>query len=172
MEGETVSRKGFIRSATLLAVLPAGFAASCGGGTSSNGGGGQTTPATTPDETAASPEETTVAEETAATEPPPESADAIASASDVPPGSAAEFEDGGQPAVLVHLDGGEFVAYSAVCTHRGCTVAFQPDSGELACPCHGSVFDPANGAAVVAGPATSPLEEIPVTESDGSVIRA
>jgi len=137
------------------------------------------TPEPTPEETArattAEEEAAENAEETTAAETPSEnadepSADTIASASDVPPGSAAEFEDGGQPAVLVHLESGEFVAYSAVCTHRGCTVAYE--SGELACPCHGSVFDPANGAAVVAGPATSPLAEIPVTERDGSVARA
>jgi cytochrome b6-f complex iron-sulfur subunit len=96
---------------------------------------------------------------------------AIASESEVAPGSAFKFKDSGSPAVLVHLDnGGDFVAYSAVCTHQGCTVAYQ--GGELACPCHGSVFDPANGAAVVAGPAPRPLPEIPVKVEGGEVVRA
>ena len=95
---------------------------------------------------------------------------AIASESEVAPGSAHKFEDSGQPAFLVHLENGDFVAYSAVCTHQGCTVAYK--NGNLACPCHGSVFDPANGASVVAGPATRPLPEIPVKVEGGEVVRA
>lgn len=97
---------------------------------------------------------------------------AIAQESEVEPGSAVEFtdEETGQPAVLVHLEGGDFVAYSAVCTHRQCTVGYS--DGQLACPCHGSVFDPANGAAVVNGPANQPLPEIPVEVQNGQVVRA
>jgi cytochrome b6-f complex iron-sulfur subunit len=95
---------------------------------------------------------------------------AIASESEVAPGSAHTFKDSGEPAVLVHLDDGDFVAYSAVCTHQGCTVAYK--DGNLACPCHGSVFDPADGAAVVAGPAPRPLPEIPVKVEGGEVVRA
>src|SRR5919202_7028884 len=66
---------------------------------------------------------------------------AIASASEVAPGNAVTFKDAGNPAVLVHLKNGNFVAYSAICTHQGCTVAYR--NGQLACPCHGSVLDPA-----------------------------
>ena len=95
---------------------------------------------------------------------------AIASESEVAPGSALTFKDSGNPAVLVHLKSGDFVAYSAVCTHQGCTVAYKGD--KLACPCHGSVFDPAKGAEVVAGPAPSPLPEIPVKVEGGEVVKA
>ena len=95
---------------------------------------------------------------------------AIASESEVAPGSALKFEDSGNPAFLVHLDNGEFVAYSAICTHQGCTVAYK--DGNLACPCHGSVFDPANGASVVAGPAQRPLPEIPVKVRGDEVVKA
>jgi len=95
---------------------------------------------------------------------------AIASESEVAPGSAYKFKDSGNPAVLVHLKSGDFVAYSAVCTHQGCTVAYK--GGKLACPCHGSVFDPAKGAEVVAGPAPTPLPEIPVKVEGGQVVRA
>ena len=95
---------------------------------------------------------------------------AIASESEVAPGSAYKFEDSGNPALLVHLENGDFVAYSAVCTHQGCKVAYQ--DGNLACPCHGSTFDPANGASVVTGPATRPLPEIPVKVEGGEVVRA
>ena len=95
---------------------------------------------------------------------------AIASESEVAPGSALKFEDSGNPAFLVHLDNGDFVAYSAICTHQGCTVAYK--DGNLACPCHGSVFDPANGASVVAGPAQRPLPEIPVKVRGNEVLKA
>jgi cytochrome b6-f complex iron-sulfur subunit len=94
----------------------------------------------------------------------------IVSESEVAPGSAFTFKDSGNPAVLVHLKSGDFVAYSAVCTHQGCTVAYK--GGKLACPCHGSVFDPAKGAEVVAGPAPSPLPEIPVKVEGGEVVKA
>jgi Rieske Fe-S protein len=72
--------------------------------------------------------------------------------------------------MLVHLESGDFVAYSAVCTHQQCTVAYKNE--QLACPCHGSVFDPASGAEVVNGPAQRPLPEIPVEVRDGEVFRA
>jgi Rieske Fe-S protein len=95
---------------------------------------------------------------------------AIARTSEVAPGSAVKFEDSGSPAVLVHLNSGDFVAYSAVCTHQQCTVAYR--DGQLACPCHGSIFDPADGAEVVSGPAERPLPEVPVEVRGGEVFRA
>ena len=72
----------------------------------------------------------------------------IAKKSEVGPGSSIPFTnaDTGQQSVLVHLESGEFAAYSAVCTHQACTVAYQPQTQKLACPCHGSVFDPARSA--------------------------
>jgi len=95
---------------------------------------------------------------------------AIAQESEVAPGGSVTFRDGGQDAVLVHLDSGDFVAYSAVCTHAACTVAYR--DSQLACPCHGSIFDPANGAEVVSGPAQTPLPEIPIEVRNGQVLRA
>ncbi len=101
-----------------------------------------------------------------------EGGEAIARVADVPRGSSVEFTDGDlqQPAVLVHLEDGNFVAYSAVCTHRQCTVNYR--DGKLACPCHGSVFDPARDAAVEAGPAPRPLPNIPVEVRGDEVVKA
>ncbi len=93
----------------------------------------------------------------------------IAAEGDVEPGSAVPYTDAGtgQPAVLVRLEDGEFVAYSAVCTHQGCTVAYR--DGKLACPCHGGVFDPARGAAVVSGPPPRPLPPAKIRVKKGKV---
>jgi cytochrome b6-f complex iron-sulfur subunit len=93
----------------------------------------------------------------------------IAQVAKAPPGSAVNFEDGGNPAVLVHLQNGKFVAYSAACTHQCCTVAYQ--NGELACPCHGSVFDPSKGGAVLDGPAQASLPQLPISIQNGGVYR-
>jgi Rieske Fe-S protein len=98
---------------------------------------------------------------------------AIAKESEVETNAALPFRDSetGQPAVLVHLQNGGFVAYSAVCTHQGCTVAYKKQPRRLICPCHGAVYDPANDAAVESGPAPSPLQEIAVEVRDGEVVR-
>ena len=67
----------------------------------------------------------------------------------------------GAPAVLFRTKTGVF-AYSAICTHQGCTVEYMDVSQTLKCPCHGSVFDPFNSAKVVAGPALRPLASVKV----------
>ena len=62
---------------------------------------------------------------------------------------------------------GQFVAYSAACTHRGAAVS-AGDGTTLHCPAHGSEFDGATGA-VLKGPASSPLASVPVSASNGVV---
>ncbi len=98
---------------------------------------------------------------------------AIAEVSRVKPGSAVPFTDAGsgEQAVLLRLEDGEFAAYSALCTHMGCVVAYDRDENTLECPCHGSIFDPASGAEVLNGPATRPLPEIPVRVEGDRVVR-
>jgi rieske iron-sulfur protein len=66
------------------------------------------------------------------------------------------------------------VAYSAICTHLGCTVLAKLTSdGDILCPCHGSMFNPAAGASVVRGPANRPLPSLPLEIStDGQVAAA
>jgi len=165
---EKISRDKFIRLGTALGVGAAGASlAACGGsagsgGQGSNGGGGNSDDHGGDHGGGKSESEDKGSQAGA-------SSNAIAAESDVAPGSAVTFKDGGTPAVLVHLDSGDFVAYSAVCTHQGCTVAYK--KGQLACPCHGSLFDPADGGAVIAGPAQQPLPEIPVKVQGGEVVK-
>jgi ubiquinol-cytochrome c reductase iron-sulfur subunit len=65
-----------------------------------------------------------------------------------------------------------FVAFSKVCTHAGCPVGlYQPQSRELFCPCHQSVFAVMEGAKPTAGPATRPLPQLPLgIDEEGYVI--
>jgi Rieske Fe-S protein len=60
---------------------------------------------------------------------------------------------------------GQFVAYSAACTHRGAMVS-AGNGTTLHCPAHGSEFDGATGA-VLNGPASSPLAPVSVNASNG-----
>jgi Rieske Fe-S protein len=162
---ERISRERFIRLGSALGVGAAcASLVACGGGASSSGGGGSDRGNGGGGDSGGGGSKKSSGGGAKA------GGTAIVSESEVAPGSAHKFEDSGNPAVLVHLDNGEFVAYSAVCTHQGCDVAYK--DGNLACPCHGSVFDPADGAAVVAGPAQRPLPEIPVKVEGGEVVRA
>ena len=68
--------------------------------------------------------------------------------------------------VALFLSGGVVTAHSAICTHQGCTVG---ESGKnLACPCHGSVFNGQSGE-VINGPAQRPLDMYKVAEVNGEI---
>ena len=65
------------------------------------------------------------------------------------------------------------VAYSAICTHLGCTVLPSlSEQGYIVCPCHASLFDPAAAAQVITGPANRPLPALPIEASSDGVVRA
>lgn len=87
---------------------------------------------------------------------------------DVPVGGAAAAKGvDGKPIIVAQPQAGTVVAFSAICTHRGCTVA--PDAARLKCPCHGSTFAIADGARV-SGPAQLPLTKVEVTVVGGQVV--
>lgn len=98
----------------------------------------------------------------------------IGNTKNIPLNSAATFTVAGNndPGVLVHLPNDKFVAYDALCTHASCTVSYNSGSKHLECPCHGSVFDPANAAKVLGGPARSPLAGIKITiDTSGTILQ-
>ena len=97
----------------------------------------------------------------------------ITSLDRLPVGEAIGFTAPGVgAAVLVRLATDEVVAYSRTCTHAGCLVGYDPSNQILVCPCHGAEFDPARGAAAIAGPTSTalPTVEVVVDPSTRSVI--
>lgn len=75
----------------------------------------------------------------------------VAKVSEVKSQTAVEFTDptSGDPAVVIALKNGSFVAFDEVCTHAGCTVQYVKQYDALLCPCHGAAFDPNNHGAVL-----------------------
>ena len=87
-------------------------------------------------------------------------------------GAARNFvASNGAPAILFRTKTGVF-AYSAICTHQGCTVAYSAASKTMKCPCHQAEFDPNKSARVVNGPAVNPLGKIKVAVKGAWVIEA
>lgn len=87
------------------------------------------------------------------------------------PGATVPFTypDDRAPALLLHMNeaalGGvgpdsSIVAFSTLCTHKGCPVAYRPDHRLLICPCHWSSFDPAKAGGLVIGQASQALARI------------
>jgi len=77
---------------------------------------------------------------------------------------------------------GSIVAYSAICQHLGCpapAISFYPPgtcsrtfNGQpfyIHCSCHGSTYNPANGASNLTGPAVLPLPQVILTVEDGDL---
>ena len=104
----------------------------------------------------------------------------VAPLADLNAGANVEFAypDDDSPAVLVRLngaaDGGigpdhSIVAFSLLCTHKGCPLSFKADRDMLICPCHWSSFDPAKAGRLVIGQASDPLPQITLRVADGVV---
>jgi thiosulfate dehydrogenase [quinone] large subunit len=92
----------------------------------------------------------------------------IGASADVPVGRALPYLDPGDgtPCIAVRNADGALAAFSALCTHAACEVAYRGDA--LRCPCHGGTFDAATGE-VLAGPPPTPLVAKQVEERDGQI---
>jgi len=164
---ERVARRDFIRlgAAVGLGIAGSSVVAACGGGDggeSAQGGGEKT-----------HKKKQQTAGGATTTSPTVSKGDPIVETAFIPAGFAFSFNlaESEKPAILVHLQDESWAAYEAVCTHKGCEVGYQLESKRLGCPCHGSVFNPAQGGAVVQGPAQKPLQEIKVETKSGKVVR-
>ena len=74
--------------------------------------------------------------------------------------SAKVFKFGSKPAILIHMASGKYRAFTAVCTHLGCTVQYRPDLHEIWCPCHNGKYDLEGRN--VSGPPPRPLAQFQV----------
>jgi len=85
------------------------------------------------------------------------------------PGSAVMFKFGAAPGVLIHHEDGRWIALSAVCSHLGCTVQYEPQMDRIHCACHGGVYNAYTGANV-SGPPPKPLTLYKVAVNDTGVV--
>ncbi|MGW4966445.1 Rieske (2Fe-2S) protein [Nonomuraea sp. NPDC004186] len=91
----------------------------------------------------------------------------IAKVADVPVGGGKVIED--LQVVVTQPTQGVFMAFSSICTHKGCAVS-TPKENVIRCACHGSEFAADSGKATK-GPASAPLTSYKVrVEGDGIVV--
>ncbi|MFD5425928.1 Rieske 2Fe-2S domain-containing protein [Streptomyces sp. NPDC127084] len=88
----------------------------------------------------------------------------LARTADIPEGGGKVIGD----VVVTQPKAGQFKAFSAKCTHQGCSVK-DVSENMINCPCHNSLFDASDGR-VHKGPATTPLPPAPIVV-DGDTIR-
>jgi Rieske Fe-S protein len=159
-----LSRRAVVAGAGGVACV--GLLAACGGGSTATSPG---TPAVAPPAPAApSASSGGGASSDGASSDGASSDDTLAKTSSIPVGGGAVFAD--QNVVVTQPTAGEFKAFSATCTHQGCKVN-KVANGVIACPCHGSKFNIADGS-VANGPAKKPLPEKPVSVEGGAVVLA
>lgn len=106
--------------------------------------------------------------------PPKETESAAASVtlpfppSDLPRNAGRIFKFGNKPGIVFRTPNGELRAFSAVCTHLGCTVQYRSDLSEIWCACHNGVYD-LNGRNV-SGPPPKPLTPFDVRERGTQIV--
>jgi cytochrome b6-f complex iron-sulfur subunit len=93
----------------------------------------------------------------------------LISASAITEGGAKIGMLAGKPAIVLRQNN-ELVALSAVCTHLGCTVAFNASENIFQCPCHGGEYD--RDGNVIDGPPPKPLERLIIKVEDDKIILA
>ncbi|MFC9548344.1 Rieske (2Fe-2S) protein [Streptomyces sp. NPDC014603] len=93
---------------------------------------------------------------------------ALTTTAEIPEGGGKVFAD--RKVVVTQPSAGEFRAFSATCTHRGCAVQSVSD-GVINCPCHDSNFSITDGS-VQGGPAPKPLPSVPITVDGDSITLA
>ncbi|MGA5037247.1 Rieske (2Fe-2S) protein [Streptomyces capoamus] len=90
---------------------------------------------------------------------------ALAKTADIPEGGGKIFKD--QGVVVTQPTAGTYKAFSAKCTHRGCSVG-SVANGVILCPCHNSEFSVTDGS-VKKGPATQALPAAKITVSGDEI---
>ncbi len=92
----------------------------------------------------------------------------VISSSAMAPNTAVVFNNNQD--LLIRLANGNFVAYNRSCTHQGVPINYDPVTKHMVCPAHGAIFDPAQNAKVLLGPAPTPVASVKVSVNpDGTV---
>jgi len=123
---------------------------------------------TAPAPQTSAPPQTTAPEQPPSSAPPQPAQNALAKVTDIPAGGGVILKD--QNVVLTKDQSGKVCAFSAICTHQGCSVT-AVEGGTINCPCHGSKFDATSGEPV-AGPAQKPLPAVAFQQRDGAIFPA
>ena len=84
------------------------------------------------------------------------------------PGDGAVVEIDGEMTAVYADPAGDLLAVSAICTHLGCTVAFNAEDSTWDCPCHGSRF--AVDGTVIQGPAAANLAPRPAPSRTATAV--
>ena len=105
--------------------------------------------------------------------PPKQSEPKVASVvvgqiSDFPPNSWKIFRFGNKPGIVLRTPEGDLRAFTAVCTHLGCTVQYRDDFQHIWCACHNGQYD-LHGKNI-SGPPPAPLTPFRVTVTDDGKI--
>ena len=88
------------------------------------------------------------------------------------------YPDENSPAVLLRMKqgatggvgpGNSIVAFSTLCTHKGCPVSYRAERKLFICPCHWSSFDPAKAGQMVIGQGSQALPQIALRVQGGTV---
>lgn len=146
----------------------AGVLAACGSsGSSSSAAGAASTPAADPSTTAAGGDTSSAPAGGSSSSAAGGSGGGtvLGATSEIPEGGGKVFAD--QKVVVTQPSAGTFKAFTAICTHMGCTVG-SVSGGTINCPCHGSKFHIADGS-VAGGPAPSPLAAETIAVSGGQI---
>ena len=96
------------------------------------------------------------------------------------PGATVPFSypDERSPALLLRMNepasegigpDSSIVAFSSLCTHKGCPVIYRPEHRLLICPCHWSTFDPMKTGGLVIGQASQSLPRIELRIESGVI---
>lgn len=105
---------------------------------------------------------------------PPPQAEALESrvvagtADELASNSGKIFRFGTKPAILIRTPAGELRAFTAVCTHLGCTVQYRWDLQHIWCACHNGHYDLMGRN--IAGPPPRPLERYALNIRGGDVV--
>lgn len=94
---------------------------------------------------------------------------AVGKVGDFSPGSGTVVSVNEKAVIVINTKAAGLKAFSAICTHLGCVVAWDQHKNVIHCPCHEGIFNPTTGA-VVSGPPPHPLSGYELVVKDGQVL--